>query len=335
MATFIIAEAGVNHNGDESNALRLVEIAAECGADAVKFQTFVAERLSSRTASKAEYQKRQTGEGTQFEMLKRLELSEELHHKLALRSAELGIEFMSTAFDEESLDFLTELKIKRIKMPSGEITNWPFLRHAAAKKLPMILSTGMSTLEEVGEAIDQVRQTEPEAALSVLHCTSNYPTAFSDVNLRAIRTLADTFGLPVGYSDHTSGTIIAVAAVAAGATIIEKHFTLDKAMPGPDHAASLEPHELKHMIQGIRDVEASLGTGQKAPTASEIPVRDVVRRSIVAAKDIEQGASISRSDLVLLRPGTGIAPRDLDRVVGRRSRRALSSGDVIDWSDIQ
>jgi N,N'-diacetyllegionaminate synthase len=265
MRTFIIAEAGVNHNGDEKLATALVEAAAKSGADAVKFQTFSADKLTRKGAEKAEYQEQATGEGDQHGMLKALEMSENLHRRLFAHCSELGIEFMSTAFDEESLDFLIELGIKRIKVPSGEITNAPLLRHMAKKGLPLIVSTGMAALDEVVAAVDIIRAAraahgfvEPLVEkVTILHCTSNYPTDSADVNLRAMNTLARTTGLPVGYSDHTLGLAVSTAAVALGATVIEKHFTLDAGLPGPDHKASLEPDQLCALVQQIRDVEAA------------------------------------------------------------------------------
>jgi len=249
MKTFIIAEAGVNHNGNENLALRLVEVAAKSGAAAVKFQTFSADKLTRKGAAKAEYQKQTTGEGDQHGMLKALEMSQSLHKRLFAHCADLGIEFMSTAFDEEALDFLISLGLKRIKVPSGEITNAPFLRHMASKGLPMIVSTGMAELQEVVAAVDIIRAerlkhgfSEPLAdKVTILHCTSNYPAKSADVNLRAMKTMSQATGMPIGYSDHTLGLAVSTGAVALGATVIEKHFTLDSTLPGPDHGASLEP----------------------------------------------------------------------------------------------
>lgn len=342
MATFIIAEAGVNHNGDGEMALRLVEVAHEAGADAVKFQTFTAAKLVRRGAAKAEYQERNTGGGDQFDMLKALEMSTDLHHRLIQRCRELGIEFMSTAFDTEALDMLVDFGIRRIKVPSGEITNLPFLRYMASKGLPIVLSTGMASLEEVQEAVSAI-ETEWSATaaapvgqdrLTILHCTSNYPAEASDVNLNAMGTLARETGRPVGYSDHTLGMAISTAAVAMGARVIEKHFTLDKGLPGPDHAASLEPHELKSLVDSIRQVERAMGDGIKAPTASELPVRALVRRSVTAIRDIAAGATLSGLDVELLRPGNGIPPKDFDAALGRKANRAIKAGETIAWSDL-
>lgn len=337
--TFIIAEAGVNHNGDLTMALRLVDVAADAGADAVKFQTFSAEKLTRRGAEKAEYQKNATGAGDQYDMLKALEMTEEMHSRVLERCHERGIEFMSTAFDEDSFDFLVSLGIKRVKVPSGEITNHPFLRHMARSGLPMIVSTGMATLDEVRKATEVVRSTSPTAGetasdLIVLHCTSNYPAAPKDVNLLAMRTIAGELNVPVGYSDHTLGITISVAAVAMGAQVIEKHFTLDKSLPGPDHGASLDPTELAAMIEAIRLVEAGLGDGVKAPTASELPVRALVRRSATAVRDIAVGEVIQRADVILLRPGNGIQPADIERVAGHKAGRSIAAGETLQWSDL-
>jgi N,N'-diacetyllegionaminate synthase len=343
MKTFIIAEAGVNHNGSDDMALALVETAARCGADAVKFQTFTAEKLVRPGAEKAEYQKRETGGGDQFGMLKALEMSEDMHRRLIQRCGELDIEFMSTPFDEEAADFLVSLGMKRIKVPSGEITNHPFLAYLAAQNVPMIISTGMATLDEVREAVDVVRrervrlgqESDLKDYLTVLHCTSNYPAAFGDVNLRAMRTIANATGMPIGYSDHTAGTTISVAAVAMGAMVIEKHFTLDRNLPGPDHRASLEPDELAAMIKQIREVECALGSDRKEPTASELPVRSLVRRSVTTTVLVPKGEALTRDRVTLLRPGTGIPPKDLGRIIGKRAARDLAAGTTIDWSDLE
>lgn len=340
--TFVIAEAGVNHNGDEALALRMVDTAAECGADAIKFQTFTADKLVRPGAEKAEYQKRATGDGDQHAMLKALEMSEELHHRLFARCAEAGIEFMSTPFDEEAALFLKRLGMRHLKIPSGEITNLPFLEFLARLDMPMILSTGMADLQEVVTATDFITRIQGEmdstpiavGKLTVLHCTSNYPTKNSDVNLRAMRTIAETTGLPVGYSDHTLGQAVSTAAVALGATVIEKHFTLDRNMTGPDHKASLTPEELASLIMQIRAVEDAMGSPIKAPTDSELPVRSLVRRSVTAARDIKSGTVLDRHDLTLLRPGTGIAPASLGSVEGRSAARDITAGSTLQWSDI-
>jgi N,N'-diacetyllegionaminate synthase len=343
MATFIIAEAGVNHNGDHTRALELVDVAASAGADAVKFQTFSADKLTRRGAAKAEYQQRATGAGDQYEMLKALEMSEELHDKLVARCAALGIEFMSTAFDEQSLDMLVSLGIKRIKVPSGELTNFPFLRYMAERDLPLIVSTGMASLVEVQDAvavIDEQRrasglQRPMSEMVTILHCTSNYPARAQDVNLRAMATLGQETNLPVGYSDHTLGIAISTAAVALGATVIEKHFTINKSLPGPDHAASLEPDELTALVSAIRAVEVAMGDGVKAPTADELPVRALVRRSVTLVRDVAKGQAVTAEMVQLMRPGNGIEPKHLRDVFGRLAARDLSSGQTLDWSDLQ
>ena len=340
-STFVIAEAGVNHNGSEAVALELVEVAARCGADAVKFQTFKAEKLVRRGAAKAEYQVAATGDGDQYSMLVGLEMSDAAHRRLFQRCEQLGIEFMSTPFDEEAADFLVDLGMRRIKVPSGEITNYPFLRHLARKDLPLILSTGMSTLDEIVDATEIIREERTRAGLcaelgsvlSVLHCTSNYPASMEDVNLRALNTIASTLKVPVGYSDHTLGLAVSTAAVALGAVIIEKHFTLDCNFAGPDHKASLMPDELAALVKQIRAVERALGSTQKGPTDAELPVRDLVRRSVTATRDLLAGRIVTVEDLCLLRPGTGIPPRDLDAIYGRAPVRDIPAGTTLQWSD--
>ena len=343
MRTFVIAEAGVNHNGSEQLAIQLVETAVRCKADAVKFQTFTAEKLVRPGAEKAEYQKRETGAGDQFDMLKRLEMPRALHHKLIQRCRELGIEFMSTPFDVAAADFLVDAGMKRIKIPSGEITNHPFLEYLASKDRPLIISTGMANLDEVQEAVAVIRAErsrlrfsgELEQFLTVLHCTSNYPASIDDVNLRAMITIQSATGLPVGYSDHTAGVLISVAAVALGATVIEKHFTLDRSLPGPDHKASLEPDELALMIEQIRDIERAMGSNQKEPTANELPVRAVVRRSVTAVRALKQGQLLTQDDVALLRPGTGILPKELKSALGKKLLRNIAEGLTLSWDDLE
>jgi len=343
MKTFVIAEAGVNHNGEEALALQLVDVAKECGADAVKFQTFSADKLVRKGAEKAEYQKRETGEGDQYAMLKGLEMSEALHHKLVKRCNDIGIEFMSTPFDEDAADFLVSLGMQHIKIPSGEITNHPFLKFLAQKDIPLILSTGMSTLDEINAAVSVIATerfingfiSPIEEILTILHCTSNYPADTKDVNLRAMQTIAKSTGLPVGYSDHTLGSAVSTAAVALGAAIIEKHFTIDKNLPGPDHKASLTPFELKELIKQIRDVEYALGSSIKEPTQSELPVRALVRRSLTIVKSLKSGMKISADDVAILRPGTGILPSELTIVLGKKVIRDISSGTTLQWSDLE
>ncbi len=326
---FVIAEAGVNHNGDLDLARQLVDAAAAAGADAVKFQSFRAETLASRSAPKANYQIAATGgDESQFEMLKRLELSNEAHRDLRAYCAARSILFLSTPFDEERADFLESLGMPAFKIPSGEITNLPFLAHIAAKRKPILLSTGMSDLTEVGAAVETIRSAGG-GELALLHCLTNYPADPAEANLRAMRTMAEAFTLPVGYSDHTPGIEVALAAVALGARIIEKHFTTSRVLPGPDHAASLEPPELAIMVRGIRTVESALGNGIKRPAPSEEPVRRVVRKSVVAVKDIPAGAIIGANDIAALRPGTGLAPSHRPKVIGCRARTAIAAGTPI------
>jgi N,N'-diacetyllegionaminate synthase len=342
MRCFVIAEAGVNHNGSEALAVKLVEIAARCGADAVKFQTFSAEKLASATAEPAEYQRANSGATDQLSMLKRVELPRDAFRRLKARAEALGIEFMSTPFEEESARMLVELGVRRLKVPSGEITNLPFLEALAAFDLPLIVSTGMADMEEVAQAVDCISVARARHGLggplmerlTLLHCTSNYPARPEDANLRAMGSLRERFGLPVGYSDHTDGVAVAVAAAALGATVIEKHFTLDRALEGPDHKASLEPESLRRMIEEIRAVEASLGDGIKAPRPSELPMRELVRRSVTLVRARRRGEPITPEDLTLLRPGRGIAPKDLARVSGKRAARDLAAGSTLVWEDL-
>jgi len=343
MSCFVIAEAGVNHNGSEELALKLVDEASQAGADAVKFQTFQAESLVVPGAEKADYQKANTPEGDQFSMIRKLELSKDLHNVLKTRCDELGIEFMSTAFDPASADFLVDLGIRRIKIPSGELTNFPFITHLAEKGLPVIMSTGMATLDEVIEAVEVVRKTrqcknfsEPlEKRLTLLHCTSNYPAKSEDINLNAMLTLQNETGCPVGYSDHSEGILVAPIAVGLGATVIEKHFTTDRKLPGPDHAASLESKELQQMIRNIRTVEQVMGSPAKAPTPSELPVRDAARRSVTLIRNVSRDDTLSKEDLDLLRPGTGIPPKDFDKVLGCKVKSDLPQGHTLQWSELQ
>lgn len=322
----IIAEAGVNHNGSIELAKRLVDAAADAGADIVKFQTFKADTIVSKTAQKADYQKRTTGTAeTQYEMLKRLELSAADHEVLIDRCREKGIGFLSTPFDLDSIRYLHSLGLSCTKVPSGEITNLPYLRTVNANGGKVILSTGMSTLDEVAAALKVLKDCE----VSLLHCTTEYPCPPNEVNLRAMLTLKERFGLPVGYSDHTQGIEIPVAAVAMGATIIEKHFTLDRNMEGPDHKASLEPDELKAMVAAIRKVEVALGNGDKAPTPSERKNMPIARKSIVAARDIRRGEPLTADNLAVKRPGTGISPMEIDRVIGRHAATDIAADDVL------
>jgi N-acetylneuraminate synthase len=305
---FIIAEAGVNHDGDRMKALELVDVAAESGADAVKFQTFRAEDVVTRTAPKAAYQQQNTDAGeSQFEMLKRLELGVEDHIALIGRCEQKGIEFMSTPFSANAADMLDELGIAVFKIPSGEITNLPLIEHIARKGRPSIISTGMATLTEVRQAAEAF-QAAGNRELALLHCVSNYPAASGDVNLRAMRTMAKAFEVPVGYSDHTLGIEIALASVALGACILEKHFTLDNDLPGPDHQASLEPGDLKEMVRAIRTIEAAMGSGEKGPASSEEETARVARRSLVAARKIPARTCLEGEMIAARRPGTGLPP---------------------------
>lgn len=319
---FIIAEAGVNHNGKIELAEKLVDTAKSAGADAVKFQTFRADSLVSVGAPLAEYQRGRSGGSSQLEMIRALELSEQDHKLLLKRCARAGIEFMSTPFDEESADMLARLGVKRFKAPSGEITNKRLLEHLAAKGKPLILSTGMSTLAEVKRAVGWILK-KRRVPLTVLHCVTEYPAPASQVNLRAMDTLRDALRLPIGYSDHTLGADIAVAAAARGAVVLEKHLTLDRSLPGPDHAASLEPDEFARMVTAIRLVESALGDGVKRPAPCELKNIFVARRGLVAARDLPRGHRLAKGDVSAKRPATGLAPELIDRVAGKTLRRAL------------
>lgn len=342
MSCFVIAEAGVNHNGSADLALQLVEAAARTGADAVKFQTFTAEGLVTPGTAKAAYQEANTGAGDQYSMLRQLELPCAVYATLRHRATELGIEFMSTPFDEKAADMLIALGMRRLKISSGELTNFPLLEYLTARNMPMILSTGMGTMAEVQEAIAVIRSTRARLGfetdlsdmLTLLHCTSNYPAAAAEVNLRAMHTLQAATKLPVGYSDHTQGTLTAIAAVAAGAVVLEKHFTLDGSLPGPDHRVSLKPAEFTDMVRQIRSIEVMLGSGEKSPCAAELPIRALVRRSVTLKRELKANQAIAPEDVVLLRPGTGIPPVDLVQVIGRRAKTDLPAGTVLQWSDL-
>lgn len=323
---FVIAEAGVNHNGDATLAARLVDAAAAAGADAVKFQTFVADRLASPLAPKAAYQLETTArDESQLEMLKRLELAPALHRELLTRCAERGIVFLSTPFDEGSVDLLAELGVAAFKVSSGDLTNLPLLARIAATGTPVILSTGMATLAEVEVAVRTLREHGADR-IAVLHCVSRYPALPSEVNLAAMATMREALGLPVGYSDHTDGIDIAVASVALGACILEKHFTLDQSLPGPDHRMSLEPEALAAMVQSVRRVEAALGHGRKEPAPTEAETAAAARKSVVAAVDIPGGTRLTASVLRVMRPGTGLPPAMWDEIVGRQTRHAIAAG---------
>jgi len=325
---FIIAEAGVNHNGSVELAKKLIDAAKDAGADAVKFQTFKAESVVVKDAQKAEYQKETTGEGSQYDMIKKLELTEEDFRELADYAEKKDIMFLSSPFDKDSIDLLNELDVPAFKVGSGEITNFPLLRYIAKKGKPIILSTGMSTLGEIEEALDVIRSEGVEDII-LLHCVSNYPARIEDVNLRAIETLKQAFKLPVGFSDHTLGITAPIAAVALGACVIEKHFTLDRNLPGPDHKASLEPDELKEMVKAIREVEKALGDGIKRPTKEEEEIKKVARRSIVAKVDIPEGAIVTEDMLDVKRPGTGIEPRYIDMIIGKKAKEDIKKDEII------
>ena len=332
---FIIAEAGVNHNGRLDLAYQLIDVAKDAGADAVKFQTFKAENVVSKLADKAEYQKKTTGsDKSQLEMVKKLELSFGDFVKLKKYCDKKGIMFLSTPFDHQSIDFLYDL-VDIYKIPSGGITNYPYLKHIAAKNKSIIMSTGMANLGEIEEAINTIRSVNSQAQISLLHCTTNYPTSYEEVNLKAMQTLAAAFQLPVGYSDHTLGIEVPVAAVAMGAKIIEKHFTLDKNLPGPDHKASLEPGELKEMVKAIRNIEKALGDGIKKPNISEIEIMKVARRSLIATRDIRAGEVIKESDIAIKRPGTGILPKFKDIIIGMKLINDIRQDEPFRWENFK
>ena len=331
MKTLIIAEAGVNHNGDIQLAKKLIDIAAEAGADLVKFQTFSADRLVTQSALKAEYQVLATDKiESQHEMLRNIELTESMHHELINHCAHRQIGFFSTGFDIESINFLASLGQELFKIPSGEITNLPFLRHIGGLNKRVLLSTGMSNMHEVAAALNALELAgTPKQKITVLHCTSSYPAELSDVNLRAMLSIQTEFGVEVGYSDHTLGTEVAIAAVALGAKVIEKHFTLDRNMSGPDHKASLEPDELIRMVAGIRSIEKALGDGNKVITHNELQNRDVARKSIVACMDIQEGEVFTDSNLTAKRPGTGISPMEWDEIIGTKAKQTYVKDDLI------
>lgn len=332
MKTLIIAEAGVNHNGSLELAKQLVASAAAAGADLVKFQSFLTSKSIARNAPKAQYQKETTGTAeSQYEMVQKLELSRSAHEVLIEECRRHGIAFFSTAFDTDSFDMLVDLGLEQVKIPSGEITNLPLLRYMTRLGKPVILSTGMSGLGDIEAAIEAIEQAgTPRERITVLHCTTEYPTPMEDVNLLAMVNMKSAFGVQVGYSDHTPGIEVPIAAVALGATVIEKHFTLDRNMPGPDHQASLEPHELKAMVDAIRNIEKALGDGIKRPSASELKNKPIARKSIVASRDIKAGELFSPENLGTKRPGTGISPMRWDEVVGRSASRDFLADELIE-----
>jgi N,N'-diacetyllegionaminate synthase len=332
MNTLIIAEAGVNHNGDMELARKLVEVAAEAGADLVKFQTFKAGSLATSSAKKADYQIRDTSSSdTQLEMLSELELSVSDHHVLVKHCRDNGIKFFSSGFDLESIDFLIDLGLDCMKIPSGEITNLPYLEHIAKRAKSVILSTGMSELEEIGVALSVLQDGGMKLGqITVLHCNTEYPTPMIDVNLRAMESIRQAFGVNVGYSDHTVGIEVPIAAVAMGAMVIEKHFTLSRNLSGPDHRASLEPSELKTMVQGIRNIEIALGDGVKSVSTSEKKNRDIARKSLVAACSIAKGDLLDEKNLAIKRPGTGISPMRWNEVRGKYAPRDFLPDELIE-----
>ncbi len=330
----IIAEAGVNHNGSLATAMRMVDVAAEAGVDMIKFQTFKSEKMVSKEARQAEYQKRNIGNeqnDSQLDMLRKLELSPSDHSALVDYCLQKGIKFFSTAFDLDSIEFLHGLKMGIWKVPSGEITNYPYLKKIAQYKEDVILSTGMCELKDIENALKVLTvHGVGKEQITILHCNTEYPTPFEDVNLRAMIEIRDKFGVKVGYSDHTKGIEVPIAAVALGASVIEKHFTLDRRMPGPDHKASLEPDELKAMVASIRNIEQALGTGHKTVTASERKNIAVARKSIVAACDINKGEVMTENKLTVKRPGDGISPMRWEEVVGTRAIRDFKEDELIE-----
>lgn len=327
---FIIAEAGVNHNGDITLAKQLVEQAADAGADAVKFQTYKTENLVCKTAAKAAYQFGTTDENeSQYDMLKKLELTKDMHEVLIAYCRQVGIEFLSTPFDDDSIDLLSGYQLETYKIPSGEITNYPYLKKIAGLHKNVILSTGMSTMQEIEAAI-QLLQRNGVGSITLLHCTTEYPAPMEEVNLRAMSAMHHRFGLPVGYSDHTSGIEISIAAAAMGAVVIEKHFTLNRDLEGPDHKASLEPAELKAMVAAVRNVEKALGIGEKKVTVSEAANISTVRKSIVAYRNIAKGEVFTEDNITTKRPGTGISPMAWEQVLGKKAGRAFKKDEIIE-----
>lgn len=329
---FIIAEAGVNHNGSMELAKKLIDVAVGSGADAVKFQTFKTELCISKDAVKADYQIENTNDAseTQYEMVKKLELSQAMHHELIAYSNSKNIMFLSTPFDHDSIDLLNELGLEVFKIPSGEITNLPYLRHIGKFNKKVVLSTGMADIGEIEDALDVlIKAGTKKESITVLHANTMYPTPMEDVNLKAMVTIGKTFDIPFGYSDHTLGIEVDIAAVAMGASCIEKHFTLDKTMEGPDHKASLEPDELRSMVKAIRNIELALGSSIKKPSPSETPNMAVVRKSIVANCDIKKGETFTENNLTIKRPGNGINPMRWDEIIGSTASKDYSEDELI------
>ncbi len=327
----VIAEAGVNHNGRLDTAKQLVDVAAEAGADKVKFQTFSADRLVTTSADKAEYQNQTTDASeSQHTMIRKLELSREMHEELIAYCRQCDIEFFSTGFDTQSIDMLIELGQEKFKIPSGEITNLPYLRHIGRYANPVILSTGMATLGEIESALEVLETSgTTRSQITVLHCNTEYPTPMIDVNLRAMLSIGEAFGVKIGYSDHTLGIEVPIAAITMGATVIEKHFTLDRTLPGPDHKASLEPNKFKAMVQAIRNIEKALGDGIKRPSPSEAKNKPIARKSLVAATAIRAGECFTEVNLAVKRPGTGISPMRWDEYVGQAAQKDYQENELI------
>lgn len=331
--TLIIAEAGVNHNGSLTMAKKLIEVAAEAGVDYVKFQSFKAENLVTKSAKQAEYQQRNIGDGNNFQynMLKKLELSHEQHVELITYCREKGVKFFSTAFDFESIDYLASLNLGFWKIPSGEVTNYPYLVKIAQTGLPVIMSTGMCEMDEIKSALDVLTANGlQKEQISLLHCNTEYPTPMYDVNLSAMNEMRCQFDISVGYSDHTQGIEVPIAAVAMGAEIIEKHFTLDRSLPGPDHKASLEPNELKAMVTAIRNIEQAIGTGHKTVSASESKNKAIARKSIVAARNIKKGELFTEENLTVKRPGSGINPMRWPEIIGKKAVHDFTADELIE-----
>lgn len=329
--TLIIAEAGVNHNGSIDMAKQLIEAAAVAGVDYVKFQTFKAEELVTKDAKQAEYQQRNAADDSQYTMLKKLELSEAQHEELIAYCKEKGVNFLSTAFDLESIEYLHSLNLGLWKIPSGEITNYPYLKKIAQYGEPVIMSTGMCSMDDVEQALNVLLKNGlTKEQITLLHCNTEYPTPMQDVNLKAMLQMRDKFGVKVGYSDHTKGIEVPIAAVAMGADVIEKHFTLDRTLPGPDHKASLEPNELNAMVDAIRNIEQALGDGQKHVSVSEEKNMAIARKSIVAARDIKRGELLTEENLTTKRPGSGISPMRWDEVIGTKAIRDFAEDELIE-----
>ncbi len=335
----IIGEAGVNHNGDLQKAIELIEVASKAGVDIVKFQTFKADKIVSKVAKMANYQSENIGDGddSQYNMLKSLELSEEDHATLIKECENREIQFLSTAFDVDGIDFLDNLNMPFFKSPSGELTNYPYLKRLAEKGKSVILSTGMAEMEEIKAAIKVLTEHGLDKKdITVLHCNTEYPTPMEDVNLKAMNTIGNELGLQVGYSDHTLGIEVPIAAVALGAKVIEKHFTLDRNLPGPDHRASLVPDELKEMVTAIRNIEKAIsGSGKKEPSLSEQTNKEVARKSIHTTRSMKVGERIKEEDIIALRPGNGISPMEWGNVIGRKINRAYSATEMLEWRSLK